>query len=236
MFVERRIGGKGRRAVLGWSPRHLCWKWAVHGRPTSVHRGCEGRKLGKGLEGEGEKFLPGDKGGWTAMVEALRQLDISTDKKEQQEEVKTLGRSRPDMVKGRSFVDTVKGWWNKGFNNIRVEVEREELSRNLSRLEHCLIGSWSLAMQRGRSGKPGLGNGKGLGIERQDGDGNWTWSGGTQDRVVWKKVRQEGSVGEDIGALNFAMGPVGVEKGGRCMRWVFRRRPTDGEHGGLAVG
>ena len=76
----------------------------------------------------------GDKGGWTAMVEALRQLDISTDKKEQQEEVKTLGRSRPDMVKGRSFVDTVKGWWNKGFNNLRVEVEREELSRNVSRL------------------------------------------------------------------------------------------------------
>ena len=27
MFVARRIGGKGRRAVLGWSPRHLSWKW-----------------------------------------------------------------------------------------------------------------------------------------------------------------------------------------------------------------
>ena len=57
--------------------------------------------------------------------------------------MKALGRSRPDMMKGRSFADTVKGWWNKGSNNIRVEVEREELSRNLSRLEHCLIGSWS---------------------------------------------------------------------------------------------
>ncbi|KAL6339426.1 hypothetical protein AAG906_032959 [Vitis piasezkii] len=32
---------------------------AVHGRPTLVHRGCEGRKMGKGLEGEGEKLLPG---------------------------------------------------------------------------------------------------------------------------------------------------------------------------------
>ena len=52
----------------------------------------------------------GDKKGWTVMVEALQQLDISTDKKEQQEEVKALGRSRPDMVKGRSFADTVKGW------------------------------------------------------------------------------------------------------------------------------
>ncbi|RVW71565.1 hypothetical protein CK203_047968 [Vitis vinifera] len=46
------------------------------------------------------------------------------------------------MVKGRSFADTVKGWWNKRSNNLRVEVEREELNRNLSRLEHCLIGSW----------------------------------------------------------------------------------------------
>ena len=60
----------------------------------------------------------GDKRGWTAMVEALRQMDISIDKKEQQEEVKALGRSRPDMVKGRLFADTVKGWWNKGSNNI----------------------------------------------------------------------------------------------------------------------
>ena len=84
----------------------------------------------------------GDKGGWMAMVEALCKMDISIDKKEQQEEVRVLGRLCPVMVKGRSFADTVKGWWNKGFNNLRVEVEREELSRNLSRLEHCLIGSW----------------------------------------------------------------------------------------------
>ena len=84
----------------------------------------------------------GDKGGWMAMVEALRKMDNSIDKKEQQEEVRVLGRLCPDMVKGRSFADTVKGWWNKRSNNLRVEVEREELNRNLSRLEHCLIGSW----------------------------------------------------------------------------------------------
>ncbi|XP_034685466.1 uncharacterized protein LOC117914301 [Vitis riparia] len=91
----------------------------------------------------------GDKRGWTTMVEALRQMDINIDKKEQQEEVRALGRSSPDMVKGRSFADTVKGWWNKGSNNIRVEVEREELSRNLSRLEYCLIGSWILSNAKG---------------------------------------------------------------------------------------
>ena len=75
----------------------------------------------------------GDKGGWLAMVEAFRKLDNSFDKKEQQQEERVLGRS---------FVDTVKGLWNKGSNTLRVEVEREEINRNLSRLEHCLIGSW----------------------------------------------------------------------------------------------
>ena len=68
----------------------------------------------------------GDKGGWTAMVEALRQMDITFGKKVQQEEVRALGRSRPEMVKGRSFADTMKGWGNKGSNIIRVEVGWEE--------------------------------------------------------------------------------------------------------------
>ena len=85
----------------------------------------------------------GDKGGWTAMVEALRQMDITVGKKVQQEEVRALGRPRPEMVKGRSFADMVKGWGDKEPNTIRVEVGREELSRNLSRLEDCLIGSWN---------------------------------------------------------------------------------------------
>ena len=91
----------------------------------------------------------GDKGGWTAMVEAFRQMDITFGKKVQQEEVRALGRSRPEMVKGRSFADTMKGWGNKGSNIIRVEVGWEELSRNISRLEHCLIGSWNLSNAKG---------------------------------------------------------------------------------------
>ena len=75
----------------------------------------------------------GDKGGWLAMVEALRKLDNSFDKKEQQQKERVLGRS---------FADTVKGSWNKGSNTLRVEVNWEEINRNLSKLEHCLIGSW----------------------------------------------------------------------------------------------
>ena len=83
------------------------------------------------------------------MVEALYQLDISIDKKEKQEEMRVRGRSCMEMAKGRSFADAVKGVWNKGPKIIRVEVGREELSRNLSRLKHCLIGSWSLSNATG---------------------------------------------------------------------------------------
>ena len=43
MFVARRIGGKGRRAVLGWSPRHLSWKCG------------EGRKNLSNLNGKQER-------------------------------------------------------------------------------------------------------------------------------------------------------------------------------------
>ncbi|RVW71566.1 hypothetical protein CK203_047969 [Vitis vinifera] len=48
---------KRKTSSFGWSQRPLSWKWAFHGRLASVHRGCEGRKMGKGLEGEGEKLL-----------------------------------------------------------------------------------------------------------------------------------------------------------------------------------
>ena len=41
--------------------------------------------------------------------------------------------------------------------------------------------------------------------------------------LLGRRRGKKGSVGEDIGAPNLAMGLVGVEKGGRCVQWVFRR-------------
>ncbi|RVW14367.1 hypothetical protein CK203_097453 [Vitis vinifera] len=84
----------------------------------------------------------GSKGGWTAMVEALCQLGIIADRKVQQEGMRISGRPSPEKVKGRSFVDMVKAWGDKEPSPIRVEVGREEISRNISRLENCLIGNW----------------------------------------------------------------------------------------------
>ena len=82
----------------------------------------------------------GERGGWLAMVEALRKLDVSLDRKEQKQEERVLGRS---------FVEMVKGSWNKGSKLLRVEVKGEEISRNLSRLDHCLIGSWNPSIAGG---------------------------------------------------------------------------------------
>ncbi|RVW77008.1 hypothetical protein CK203_036872 [Vitis vinifera] len=87
--------------------------------------------------------------------------------------MRVRGRQCTEMTKGRSFADAVKGGWNKESKIIRVEVAREELSRNLSRLEHCLIGSGAPTTQQGKLGNLGWGNGQSLGFERQDGDGEY---------------------------------------------------------------
>ncbi|RVW12420.1 hypothetical protein CK203_107253 [Vitis vinifera] len=143
-----RIGGKGRRGALGWSPSpsvglfmeglHQCIEDVNEGRWEKGWKE-KGRNFSLYLYSEGQRR----QGGWSAMVEALYQLDNSIINKEKQEEMRVRGRQCTEMTKGRSFADAVKGGWNKESKIIRVEVAREELSRNLSRLEHCLIGSWS---------------------------------------------------------------------------------------------
>ncbi|RVW65712.1 hypothetical protein CK203_050207 [Vitis vinifera] len=143
MFLARRIGGKGRRGALGWSPSPSVGLF-MEGLHQCIEDVNEGR-WEKGWKEKGRNFSlgKGGKGGWSAMVEALYQLDNSIINKEKQEEMRVRGRQCTEMTKGRSFADAVKGGWNKESKIIRVEVAREELSRNLSRLEHCLIGSWS---------------------------------------------------------------------------------------------
>ena len=74
------------------------------------------------------------------MVEALHKLDVNLDNKEQKQE---------EMVSGRPFAEMVKGSWNNDPDLLRVEVKGEKISRNLSRLDHCLIGSWNPSFARG---------------------------------------------------------------------------------------
>ncbi|RVW66557.1 hypothetical protein CK203_063871 [Vitis vinifera] len=100
MFVVRRIGGKGRRGVLGWNPSLSSWKWR------------EGRKNPNNHHGKQEREI------------RVRE-----------------GRVWRWRREGRLQIG--EGWVEQGVQDHTSGVEREELSRNLSRLEHCLIGSWS---------------------------------------------------------------------------------------------
>ncbi|RVX21516.1 hypothetical protein CK203_002349 [Vitis vinifera] len=173
----------------------------------------------------------GDKRGWTAMVEALRQMDISIDKKEQQEEVKALGRSRPDMVKGRSFADTVKGLQCKRGRSGKLGLGNGK--------------GWGL---KGKIGMASLGKGEyywNLELVEEARrvllSGNKA-VGGVQLDLEWWNPRsgcfEDGEARKEVwvrifGAPNFAMGPVGVEKGGRCVRAAPSLRQEEGRKRGL---
>ncbi|RVW27454.1 hypothetical protein CK203_094368 [Vitis vinifera] len=65
----------------------------------------KGRNFSLYLYSEGQRR----QGGWSAMVEALYQLDNSIINKEKQEEMRVRGRQCTEMTKGRSFADAVKG-------------------------------------------------------------------------------------------------------------------------------
>ena len=86
-------------------------------------------------------FIPkgrGGKGGWVAMVETLRALGVATERKESQKD-----EAMPLVSNlGKSFVEVVKLQNRNGRSVARVEVSHKDLSRNLKRLDHCLVGSW----------------------------------------------------------------------------------------------
>ena len=86
-------------------------------------------------------FIPkgkGGKGGWIAMLETLKALDVTTERKECQKEEKM---SVAPCV-GKSFAEVVKGQKRNGRSVGRVEVSHKDLYRNLKRLDQCIVGSW----------------------------------------------------------------------------------------------
>ena len=76
----------------------------------------------------------GERGEWSVMADVVRDLIDSFDKKENTKKETTLGRLHVEMG---------KRWGNRDRLSIIVEVEGEEISRNMSRLGHCLVGRWS---------------------------------------------------------------------------------------------
>ena len=84
----------------------------------------------------------GERGGWSAMAEVIQELIASFDKKENKKEETTPGKLQVEIGKRRG---------NRDRHLVRVEVEEEEISRNLSRLGHCLVGRWNPRVAKGEN-------------------------------------------------------------------------------------
>ena len=81
----------------------------------------------------------GEKGGWASMAENLQLKGGSIGRKDNIQEEKVGG----NFALGRTYAEMVKRpiWRDK--NSVKVEVRREEIHRNLRKLEHCIVGSWN---------------------------------------------------------------------------------------------
>ena len=72
------------------------------------------------------------------MVETLRALGVATERKDSQKD-----EAMPSVpILGKSFAEVVNLQNRKGRSVARVEVSHKDLSQNLKRLDHCLVGSW----------------------------------------------------------------------------------------------
>ena len=93
-------------------------------------------------------FIPkarGERGGWFSMAEMLRNMGVATGRKENKQE--EMAPVKPTLE--RSYAEVVKMPRSRGKNIVKVEVRGEEISRNLSKLEHYLVGSWNPSSARG---------------------------------------------------------------------------------------
>ena len=72
------------------------------------------------------------------MVETLRALGVAMERKESQKK-KTMSLV-PGL--GKSFAEVVKMQNCNSRSVARVEVSHKDLSRNLKRLDHCLVSLW----------------------------------------------------------------------------------------------
>ena len=123
-------------------------EWKENGREYSLSRdynrgGCFLRLGVADLERKRfSVFIPkgrGAKGGWASMVEILRRLGCEEGSTKNQKEDEP--RSKPNMAK--TYVEATNLARGKERTSVRVEVTKEEVGRNLSKLEHCIVGTWN---------------------------------------------------------------------------------------------
>ena len=85
-------------------------------------------------------FIPkgrGAKGGWASMVETLRRLGCEEGSPKMQKVDEP--RSKPN--KAKTYAKATNMARGKERKPVRIEVTKEEVSWNLSKLEHCIVGT-----------------------------------------------------------------------------------------------
>ena len=87
----------------------------------------------------------GVKGGWSSMAETLWSLGVATGRRESQQDEAMLLKP----ILGKTFAEVVQLSRSKGKVVVRVEVREEDLSINLNKLVHCLVGFWNSSSARG---------------------------------------------------------------------------------------
>ena len=78
------------------------------------------------------------------MAEMLRSMGVVIGRRERKQE-ETLPL-KPILEK--SYAEVVKMPRSRGRDLVKVEVREKEISRNLRKLEHCLVGCWNLSSAR----------------------------------------------------------------------------------------
>ncbi|CBI31514.3 unnamed protein product, partial [Vitis vinifera] len=81
----------------------------------------------------------GRRGGWVAVIEALRREGYWLDEKESDQGVRESCKLYAEVVKGSELRDTTR---------FRVETKEEETKNNMNRLRQCLISKWSPSSAR----------------------------------------------------------------------------------------
>ncbi|RVX05123.1 hypothetical protein CK203_020162 [Vitis vinifera] len=83
-------------------------------------------------------FIPkgrGAKGGWALLLEALRGVDVASER-----QVRQKDKEKPwKPLLGKSFAEVVKQPCSNGEAVVRVEVDNRDLSQNLKKLAHRLV-------------------------------------------------------------------------------------------------